>query len=102
MATEAPNVRFRFTSPHPKDFTDEVIEVIKVFPNVCKYIHMPVQSGNNQVLDRMRRNYTREAYLDLINKIRSEVKGITISTDIITGFCGETDEEFNDTADLME
>ena len=63
---------------------------------------MPVQSGNNQVLDRMRRNYTREAYLELINKIRSEIKGITISTDIITGFCGETDEEFNDTADLME
>lgn len=99
---EAPEVRFRFTSPHPKDFPDAVLELIKERPNISKYLHMPAQSGNTAVLERMNRKYTVEAYRELIARARSIIPGISLSTDIIAGFCGETDSEFEDTMQLME
>ena len=102
VAQEAPEVRFRFTSPHPKDFPDPVLDVIAGFNNVCKQIHMPAQSGNTNILKKMNRLYTREAYLELVNHIRRKIPGVALSSDFIVGFCGETDEEFNDTATLVE
>jgi tRNA-2-methylthio-N6-dimethylallyladenosine synthase len=96
-----PEIRFRFSSPHPKDFPDELLHVIADQPNVCNYIHIPAQSGNNEVLKRMRRPYTREQYLKLIEKMRTIIPGLSLSTDIITGFCGETEEQHKDTVDLM-
>jgi MiaB/RimO family radical SAM methylthiotransferase len=97
-----PEMRIRFTSPHPKDFPDQVLDVIAEKPNVCNSLHMPAQSGSTTVLDRMRRNYTREAYLDLIDHVRSRLPGVAISTDIITGFCNETEDEHQDTVSLMK
>ncbi|XP_076660581.1 CDK5RAP1-like protein [Halictus rubicundus] len=97
-----PEMRIRFTSPHPKDFPDEVLQLIAERPNICNEIHLPVQSGNSMVLERMRRGYTREAYLDLVYHIRSILPNIYISSDFITGFCGETEEEFQDTLSLMQ
>lgn len=97
-----PEIRFRFSSPHPKDFPDEVLKVIADQPNVCNYIHIPAQSGNNNVLKRMRRPYTREYYIELITKMRTMIPGVALSTDIITGFCGETEDEHGDTLDLMK
>ncbi|KAL5277210.1 CDK5RAP1 family protein [Megaselia abdita] len=102
VALAAPHTRIRFTSPHPKDFPDEVIDVIKKHNNICKSLHMPAQSGSSTVLERMRRGYTRESYLELIKHIRSRVPEVSLSTDMICGFCGETDEEFADTMSLME
>lgn len=101
MATIAPNVRFRFTSPHPKDFPDELLQVIRNNKNICKSIHLPAQSGSSTVLERMRRGYTREAYLDLVKNIRDLIPNICLSSDFICGFCGETDEEFKDTISLI-
>jgi MiaB/RimO family radical SAM methylthiotransferase len=98
----APEVRFRFTSPHPKDFPSPLIEVIKSNYNICKQIHMPAQSGNSKVLKDMRRYYTREAYLELVDFIRSEIPRVALSSDFISGFCGETEEEFKDTLTLLE
>lgn len=94
-------MRIRFTSPHPKDFPDDVIETIRMYPNICKNLHMPAQSGNTAVLERMRRGYTREAYIDLIKHIRNLIPDVALSSDFICGFCGETDEEFEDTVSLM-
>jgi tRNA-N(6)-(isopentenyl)adenosine-37 thiotransferase enzyme MiaB len=102
VAVEAPDVRFRFTSPHPKDFPDPVLDVIAAHRNLCKSIHIPAQSGNNNVLERMRRNYTREAYLNLIDTIRTKIPEVSLSSDFICGFCGETEAEFEDTLSLME
>ncbi|MEX0771933.1 MAG: tRNA (N6-isopentenyl adenosine(37)-C2)-methylthiotransferase MiaB [Balneolales bacterium] len=96
-----PEIRIRFSTSHPKDFPDEFLHVIRERPNVCDYIHIPAQSGNNEVLERMKRPYTREAYLELINKMRTLIPGVALSTDIITGFCGETEEQHKDTLDLM-
>eukprot|EP01120_Amphizonella_sp_Union-15-10_P009741 TRINITY_DN3761_c0_g1_i1.p1 TRINITY_DN3761_c0_g1~~TRINITY_DN3761_c0_g1_i1.p1 ORF type:complete len:557 (+),score=89.68 TRINITY_DN3761_c0_g1_i1:35-1705(+) len=96
-----PEMRIRFTSPHPKDFPDELLWLIKERPNICKSIHMPAQSGSSTVLSRMRRGYTREAYLDLINRTREIIPSISISSDFITGFCGETEEEHEDTLKLL-
>lgn len=96
-----PEMRIRFSSPHPKDFPEELLEIIAEQPNLCNYIHIPAQSGNNEVLERMRRPYTREQYLDLVEKMRDIIPGVTLSTDIITGFCGETEEEHQDTLSLM-
>ncbi|WP_440998755.1 tRNA (N6-isopentenyl adenosine(37)-C2)-methylthiotransferase MiaB [Fodinibius sp. SL11] len=96
-----PEMRIRFSSPHPKDFPEELLEIIAEQPNLCNYIHIPAQSGNNDVLERMRRPYTREQYLDLVKKMRDIIPGVTLSTDIITGFCGETEEEHEDTMSLM-
>lgn len=97
-----PEMRIRFSTSHPKDFPDEFLHVMNERPNVCNYIHIPVQSGNTQVLERMRRPYTREAYLALIEKMRATIPGVSLSTDIIAGFCGETEEQHRDTLSLME
>lgn len=85
VAMAVPDVRIRFTSPHPKDFPDEVLNVMKRYPNICRNIHLPIQSGNNAVLERMRRGYTREAYLDLVDHIRRIIPGVSFSSDFITG-----------------
>lgn len=85
VAQTVPDVRIRFTSPHPKDFPDEVLAVMQKFPNICKNIHLPIQSGNDAVLNRMRRGYTKEAYLDLVNHIRSIIPNVSFSSDFITG-----------------
>ncbi|KAL6260100.1 hypothetical protein P5V15_007639 [Pogonomyrmex californicus] len=97
-----PEMRIRFTSPHPKDFPDEVLHLIAERPNICKQIHLPAQSGNSAVLERMRRGHTREAYLDLVYHIREILPNIYLSSDFICGFCGETEEEFQDTLSLIE
>ena len=103
MVSDAvPEVRFRFTSPHPKDFPDSILEVIASKANVCKQIHVPAQSGNTEMLMRMRRNHSRESYLDLIDRIRSKIPGVALSTDLICGFCDETDAEYEDTISLLE
>lgn len=93
---------FRFTSPHPKDFPDEVLQLIAERSNICKKIHLPAQSGNSDILERMRRGYTREAYLDLVYHIRGIIPNIYLSSDFIAGFCGETEEEFQDTLSLIQ
>ncbi|XP_050298379.1 CDK5RAP1-like protein [Anthonomus grandis grandis] len=102
VAQVNPEMRIRFTSPHPKDFPDEVIEMIRSHPNICKSLHMPAQSGNTAVLERMRRGYSREAYLQLVKHVRNRIPEVSLSSDFIAGFCGETDEEFEDTLSLME
>uniref|UniRef100_A0A1A9WB31 CDK5RAP1-like protein n=1 Tax=Glossina brevipalpis TaxID=37001 RepID=A0A1A9WB31_9MUSC len=102
VAETVPNMRIRFTSPHPKDFSEDVLRVIRDYPNICKNIHLPAQSGNNSVLERMRRGYTREAYLKLVDVIREFLPHVGLSSDFICGFCGETEAEFNDTVTLIE
>ncbi|XP_043672539.1 CDK5RAP1-like protein [Vespula pensylvanica] len=97
-----PEMRIRFTSPHPKDFPDEVLELIAERPNISKQIHLPAQSGNSAVLERMRRGYTREAYIDLVHRIRDILPEVALSSDFIAGFCGETEEEFQDTLSLIK
>ncbi len=98
---EIPGIeRIFYTSPHPKDMKDDVIEAHATIPKLCPTIHLPVQSGSSAVLRRMNRFYTKESFLDLVKKFREAVPQITISTDIIVGFCGETEEEFQDTLDL--
>ena len=87
-------MRIRFTSPHPKDFPDPVLDVIAHHPNLCNHIHIPPQSGNTEMLFRMRRNHTRESYLELLENIRTKIPGVAISADIIVGFCDESDQEF--------
>ena len=93
--------RIRFVSPHPKDFTDDVIQAIAECEKVCKLIHLPLQSGNTKVLKEMNRKYTKEQYLALVNKMKHSIPNLTLSTDIIVGFPGETDEEFEDTLDVV-
>ena len=96
-----PDLRIRYSTSHPKDMTDEVLHIMAKYENICKYIHLPVQSGNSEVLKRMNRGYTREWYLDRIASIRRIMPDCAISTDVITGFCGETDDEHADTISLM-
>lgn len=97
-----PDLRIRFSTSHPKDMTDEVLEVMAKHENICPYIHLPVQSGNTDVLHRMNRGYSREWYMDRIASIKRIIPDCAISTDIITGFCGETEEEHQDTMSLMK
>ena len=103
VAKVNPELRVRFSTSHPKDITDEVLHTMKAYENICNYIHLPAQSGNSRVLDLMNRTYDREWYInrvDAIRKILGEECGI--SSDMITGFCSETDEEHNDTLTLMD
>lgn len=94
--------RLRFTSPHPRDFSDELIETMAGLKSICPYIHMPVQSGDNRTLRRMNRNYTVEEYTAIMKKMQKAIPGIAISTDIIVGFSGETDEEFENTYNMYK
>ncbi|KAL1354889.1 hypothetical protein HN51_006939 [Arachis hypogaea] len=102
LSLEFPEMRFRFTSPHPKDFPDELLYLMRERHNICKLIHLPAQTGSSTVLERMRRGYTREAYLELVYKIRSIIPDVALSSDFICGFCGETEEEHLDTLSLVK
>jgi tRNA-2-methylthio-N6-dimethylallyladenosine synthase len=102
VALVSPELRVRFSTSHPKDMTDEVITTMSKYENICDYIHLPVQSGNSAVLKRMNRGYSREWYLNRISSIRNIMPECTISTDIITGFCGETQAEHEDTLSLLK
>lgn len=97
-----PKLRIRFSTSHPKDMTNEVVEVMAKYKNICDYIHLPVQSGNSDNLKRMNRGYTRDWYMNRIEAIRSIIPDCGISTDIITGFCDETEAEHEDTISLMK
>ena len=101
VAESAPEMRVRFTTSHPKDMSDETIQVIAETPNVCRHIHLPVQSGSNKVLKAMNRKYTREWYLDRIAAIRKAMPDCGISTDMFTGFHDESEEDFEETLSLM-
>ncbi|BFU96815.1 MAG: (Dimethylallyl)adenosine tRNA methylthiotransferase MiaB [Nitrospira sp.] len=94
--------RVRFTSPHPKDFPPALLEAVVSHPKICKHIHLPVQSGNDRILGLMGRTYSRSAYLSLVDQIRSSCPAIVLTTDVIAGFCSESDEEFSDTYRLLE
>ena len=93
--------RIRFVSPHPKDFTDDVIEAIRDCDKVCKLVHLPLQSGSTNVLRVMNRKYSKEQFLDLVEKMKNNIPNLTISTDIIVGFPGETEDDFEDTMDVV-
>jgi len=93
--------RVRYTSPHPNDFTDSVIAAMAEVETVCEHVHLPVQSGSSAMLKRMLRRYTREGYLDCVARMRAAIPGLSVTTDIIVGFPGETDEEFADTLSLL-
>jgi len=100
---EVPGIeRLRFTTSHPRDITDELIYAMRDLDKVCEWLHLPVQSGNNRILKLMGRRYTREQYLELVAKLRAHIPNLTLTTDIIVGFPGETDEEFEDTVSLVE
>ena len=94
--------RLRFTTSHPWDFSSKMIDVIAKYPNIMKFIHLPVQSGNDRVLKAMGRRYTRESYLALVKEMRAKIPGLALSTDIIVGFPNETDEEFKDTLSIVD
>ena len=102
VATVDPQLRVRYSTSHPKDLSDDVLEAMAEHENICRHIHLPVQSGSSSVLKRMNRNYTREWYLDRIAAINRILPGCALSTDIITGFCGETEEEHRETLSLMQ
>ena len=102
VAKVSPDLRIRFSTSNPRDMTDDVLRVISSHDNICKYIHLPVQSGSTSVLERMNRRYTREDYMDRIMAIRRIIPGCALSTDIISGFCGETEQDHQDTLSLME
>jgi len=102
VALVSPELRIRFSTSHPKDMTDDVLEIMAKYENICPYIHLPVQSGHSTVLERMNRGYSREWYLERIDAIRRFMPDCAISTDIITGFCGETDDEHDATVSLMQ
>ena len=97
-----PEIRVRFTSPHPKDFPDDLLYLMRDRVNICKTIHLPAQSGSSTCLERMRRGYTREAYLNLVDKIKKILPEVALTSDFIAGFCGETDAEHADTISLLK
>ena len=98
-----PDLRVRFSTSHPKDITDEVLETMKAYENICKYIHLPAQSGNSRVLELMNRTYSRDWYINRVDAIRRILgQECGISSDMITGFCTETEEEHQDTISLMD
>ena len=101
VADAAPDMRVRFTTSHPKDMSDEIIATIASRPNICNHVHLPVQSGSDSVLKAMNRKYTRQWYLDRIHAIRTAIPDCGISTDMFTGFHGETEEDFQQTLSLM-
>ncbi|MCO6499464.1 MAG: tRNA (N6-isopentenyl adenosine(37)-C2)-methylthiotransferase MiaB [Vicingus serpentipes] len=102
VALISPQLRVRFSTSHPKDITDEFLHVMAKYDNICKYIHLPFQSGNTRILEVMNRGYTREWYMNRIDKIKEIMPDCSISADIIAGFCSETEEEHQDTLSLME
>jgi len=101
IAQISPELRIRYSTSHPKDCSDELLHLHAQQANVCNYIHLPVQHGNTDMLQRMKRTYTRQQYLDLVDRARKIVPGVSLSTDIIAGFCDETEEEHQDTLSLM-
>jgi tRNA-2-methylthio-N6-dimethylallyladenosine synthase len=102
VAQISPLLRIRFSTSHPKDITDQVLYTMAAYPNICRYIHLPVQSGSNRILQLMNRTYTREWYLAKVKRIREVLPDCGISSDIIAGFCTETEEDHRDTLDIME
>lgn len=94
--------RIRFMTSHPKDLTDDLIQVIKECDKICNHVHLPIQSGSNSILDKMNRKYTKEHYLNIVSKIKSEIPDASITTDIIVGFPGETEEDFKETVDIVK
>ena len=101
LAVAFPRVRFRFTSPHPKDFPDRCIEVLARHANICKQVHMPLQSGSERVLRAMKRGYSMKRFMSIVEKMRAAMPGIALSTDVICGFPGETEEDFEETLAAM-
>lgn len=102
VAEVSPDLRVRFSTSHPRDMTDDVLEIIAKYENICNYIHLPLQSGNSRILEKMKRDYTREEYMDRVESIwRIIGKDCGISSDMIAGFCSETEEEHQDTLDIM-
>lgn len=101
VASISPVLRVRFSTSHPKDITDDVLHTIAAYPNICKYIHLPVQSGSTRILQLMNRTYTREWYQAKVDRIRKIIPGCGISSDIIAGFCSETEEDHQDTLSMM-
>ena len=101
VAEAVPTMRIRFTSPHPKDMKDETLEVMSRYPNICRHIHFPLQSGSNRILERMHRRYTREWYLERVERIRDYMPDCGLSTDVFCGFSGETEEDFQETLEVM-
>ena len=102
VALAVPNMRIRYSTSHPRDINEKVVNIMAKYRNICNYIHLPAQSGNSRILDIMSRNYTREWYLDKIKMIRQIIPNCGISCDIISGFCSETEEEHQDTITLIE
>ena len=102
VALISPLLRVRFSTSHPKDITDEVLHTMAKYENICKYIHLPVQSGSTRVLQLMNRTYTREWYAAKVDRIREIMPDCGISSDVIAGFCTETEEDHNDTLKIME
>jgi tRNA-2-methylthio-N6-dimethylallyladenosine synthase len=103
LINELPGIeRIRFMTSHPADFSEKLMDAMSSLKKVCHHLHLPVQAGNNKVLGEMNRKYTREIYLDKLNRLKSKIPDIAVSTDIIVGFPGETDEEFEDTLDLVK
>ena len=102
VAGISPELRVRFATSHPKDISDEVIDTMAAYDNICKHIHLPVQSGSSRMLEKMRRKYDREWYLERVHKIRSVMPDCGLTTDVIAGFCSETEEDHHDTLTLME
>ena len=102
VAEAVPDMRVRFSTSNPQDISDEVLYTMAAYPNICHHIHLPVQSGSNRILEKMRRRYTREWYLDRVARIRSIMPDCAITTDVIAGFCSETEEDHRDTLSLFE